>query len=56
MAEGIAVADEVLIPFRDRRAWQIALNLIAAILIAAVFLIVGVWKITDPAGAAARLA
>ncbi len=33
-----------------------ALSLLAAILISAVFLVAGLWKLTDPTGAAARLA
>lgn len=56
MADGIAVSSEVFLPFEDRRGWQVALNLTAAILISAVFLVAGLWKITDPTGAAVRLA
>lgn len=56
MADGVAVSDEVLVPFHDRRGWQVGLSQAAAILISAVFLVAGVWKITDPAGAAVRLA
>src|ERR1700685_1436987 len=56
MADGITVSDEVLIPFENRRTWQVALNRTAAILISIVFLTAGLWKITDPTGAAARLA
>lgn len=36
--------------------WRVALNWTAAILIAIVFLVAGLWKITDPVGAAVRLA
>ncbi|HTA46061.1 MAG TPA: DoxX family protein [Bryobacteraceae bacterium] len=56
MADGVALSDEVPLPFPSSRSWQIALNTIAAILISAVFLLAGLWKITDPTGAAARLA
>src|SRR5438309_9046040 len=37
-------------------AMRRALNWFAAILIAAVFLVAGLWKLTDPTGAAVRLA
>lgn len=40
----------------ERKSWQTALSWVAAILIAAVFLVAGLWKITDPTGAAVRLA
>lgn len=56
MADGVAVSDEVPLPFPNSRSWQTALNTTAAILISAVFLVAGLWKITDPNGAAARLA
>lgn len=56
MSDGLAVSNEAFIPFEDRRIWQVALNLIAAMLISFVFLAAGLWKITDPTGAAARLA
>ncbi len=56
MADGIAVSDEILIPFERLSGWQVALNRTAAILISAVFLAAGLWKITDPTGAAVRLA
>lgn len=39
-----------------RPSWQTALNWTAAILIAVVFLVAGIWKITDPVGAGVRLA
>ncbi len=38
------------------RGWQAWFNRTAAILMAAVFLVAGLWKVTDPAGAAVRLA
>lgn len=56
MADGIAVSDETLVPYERPRSWQLVLNRTAAILISAVFLVAGIWKITDPTGAAARLA
>ena len=36
--------------------WKATLNWIAAVLTAMVFIVSGLWKITDPIGAAARLA
>ncbi|MDP9054533.1 MAG: DoxX family protein [Acidobacteriota bacterium] len=39
-----------------RDVWRSALNWTAAVLIALVFLAAGLWKLTDPIGAAARLA
>lgn len=56
MADGIAATGDAQVPFDETAAWQGVLNWIAAILIAAVFLLAGLWKITDPMGAAARLA
>lgn len=40
----------------DRPAWKTAFNWFAAILVAFLFLVAGVWKVTDPTGAAVRLA
>ena len=40
----------------ERKTWQAAVNWISAILIAIVFLVAGIWKATDPVGAAVRLA
>lgn len=37
-------------------AWKSLLNWTAAILIAIIFLVAGLWKVTDPTGAAVRLA
>src|ERR1700749_773706 len=56
MAHGIAVSRDVFAPFDKRNGWKSAANWTAALLISAVFLLAGLWKITDPAGAAARLA
>src|SRR5574341_1204420 len=36
-------------------AWKSATGTVAAVLLAIIFLVAGVWKITDPIGAAARL-
>src|ERR1700722_20345217 len=38
------------------QGWRIGINWTAAILISMVFLVAGLWKLTDPTGAAARLA
>jgi uncharacterized membrane protein YphA (DoxX/SURF4 family) len=38
------------------QGWRIGINWTAAILISIVFLVAGLWKLTDPTGAAARLA
>jgi uncharacterized membrane protein YphA (DoxX/SURF4 family) len=44
------------IPVQRTAGWQTALNWTAAILISLVFLVAGIWKLTDPTGAGARLA
>jgi uncharacterized membrane protein YphA (DoxX/SURF4 family) len=56
MSQGIAVPSETLLPLEERRGWRSGFNWTAAILISAVFLVAGVWKVTDPIGAAVRLA
>jgi len=66
MADGVAASGESRISLennsRENKSSENAarrqsvLNGIAAILISAVFLVAGLWKITDPIGAAARLA
>jgi len=56
MSQGIAVSSEALLPLQTRRGWRTGLNWTAAILISLVFLVAGLWKLTDPIGAAARLA
>src|SRR5580692_11108265 len=38
------------------QGWRIGINWTAAVLISIVFLVAGLWKLTDPTGAAARLA
>jgi uncharacterized membrane protein YphA (DoxX/SURF4 family) len=40
----------------EQHEWRTVLSWTAAVLISAVFLIAGLWKVTDPAGAAVRLA
>jgi uncharacterized membrane protein YphA (DoxX/SURF4 family) len=42
--------------YERRQGWQSGLNWLAAILMSIVFLVAGLWKVTDPIGAAARLA
>jgi uncharacterized membrane protein YphA (DoxX/SURF4 family) len=56
MAQGIAATSGTAWPREDARGWKTTLNWVAAILIALVFLVSGIWKLTDPIGAAARLA
>lgn len=60
MADGEAALGEptnfpVALP-REQPAWQVAVNWTCAILIAIVFLVAGLWKASDPTGAAVRLA
>ncbi len=50
------MASETLSAEGERKSWQVALNWISAILIAIIFLVAGIWKATDPVGAAVRLA
>jgi len=56
MSEGIAVPNQAFVYFEDRNKWRAAINWAAAILISAVFLVAGLWKVTDPMAAAVRLA
>jgi hypothetical protein len=59
MTDGLAVsgdADAGFAPLEEQHPWLSGLNWTAAILISAVFLLAGLWKITDPIAAAARLA
>lgn len=55
MPEGEAATGEPII-LTEQRSWQVVLNWICAILISVVFLAAGLWKASDPAGAAVRLA
>jgi uncharacterized membrane protein YphA (DoxX/SURF4 family) len=56
MSQGIAVPSEAFLPAERSQGWRSALNWTSAILISLVFLVAGLWKLTDPIGAAARLA
>jgi uncharacterized membrane protein len=56
MSDGIALSGETFVPLEEQRGWLSGLNWTAAILISAVFLLAGLWKITDPIGAGVRLA
>jgi uncharacterized membrane protein YphA (DoxX/SURF4 family) len=56
MSQSVAVPGEILLPLEEQRGWRAGINWTAAILISAVFLIAGLWKVTDPTGAAVRLA
>jgi uncharacterized membrane protein YphA (DoxX/SURF4 family) len=60
MSQGFAVPSPVqgdaLLPLQEKRGWRIGINWTAAILISIVFLVAGLWKLTDPTGAGARLA
>lgn len=55
MNDSMAQREESL-PSLDLPPWKSALNWIAAILTSLVFIVAGLWKITDPISAAARLA
>src|SRR5205823_493758 len=56
MSEMPAVPFEPMARLAEQQGWRVVLNWTAAILIAAVFLVAGLWKVTDPSGAAVRLA
>jgi hypothetical protein len=56
MSQGIALPSEALLPLEKQRGWRTGINWTAAILISIVFLVAGLWKVTDPIGAAVRLA
>jgi uncharacterized membrane protein YphA (DoxX/SURF4 family) len=56
MSQGIAVPSAALLPLQTQRGWRTGINWTAAILISIVFLVAGLWKLTDPIGAAVRLA
>ncbi len=56
MPDGLAVSNEAFASLEEKHGWRTRLNWTAAILIAAVFLVAGLWKLTDPVGAAVRLA
>jgi uncharacterized membrane protein YphA (DoxX/SURF4 family) len=56
MADGIAVSNDLPVSLEEQRTWHVVFNRTAAILISIVFLVAGLWKITDPTGAGVRLA
>src|SRR5580698_5174073 len=56
MSQGIAVPTEAALPSEMQGGWRAGINWTAAILISIVFLVAGLWKLTDPLGAAVRLA
>jgi uncharacterized membrane protein YphA (DoxX/SURF4 family) len=55
MSEASAIASESFSEPVPERAWQAYLSWTAAILTAILFLSAGLWKITDPTGAAVRI-
>ena len=56
MSDGFALPGGTFVPLEEQRGWLSGLNWTAAVLISAAFLLAGLWKITDPVGAGARLA
>jgi len=56
MSQGFALPNEAFLPLEQRHGWRAGINWTAAILISIVFLVAGLWKLTDPIGAAVRLA
>jgi uncharacterized membrane protein YphA (DoxX/SURF4 family) len=57
MSDGIALAGEDFPPLTlEKPSWQTWVSWTSAILMAIVFLAAGLWKITDPIGAAVKLA
>lgn len=56
MAQEAAPLNEAFVPFEEKKSWRTGANWAAAILISLVFLVAGLWKVTDPIGAAVRLA
>jgi uncharacterized membrane protein YphA (DoxX/SURF4 family) len=55
MSQGIAVPSDASLQI-ETSGWRVGITWTAAILISIVFLVAGLWKLTDPMGAAARLA
>jgi uncharacterized membrane protein YphA (DoxX/SURF4 family) len=53
---GIAVPSDAFHTLEKQYGWRAGITWTAAILISIVFLVAGLWKLTDPIGAAARLA
>src|SRR5436305_2262643 len=56
MSETAAVPGAAFARLEEQRDWRAGLNWLAAILISLIFFVAGLWKVTDPAGAAVRLA
>jgi uncharacterized membrane protein YphA (DoxX/SURF4 family) len=56
MSQGFAVPSGMILPLEEQHGWRARINWTMAILISAVFLVAGLWKVTDPTGAAVRLA
>jgi uncharacterized membrane protein YphA (DoxX/SURF4 family) len=55
MNDSMAQRDPALMPL-ELHSWKTAVNWLAAISISLIFLVAGIWKVTDPTGAAVRLA
>jgi uncharacterized membrane protein YphA (DoxX/SURF4 family) len=55
MSQGIAVPTDASLRI-EKSGWRAGITWTAAILISIVFLVAGLWKLTDPMGAAVRLA
>src|ERR1700689_4320187 len=53
---GIAVPIDPSLKLEKKYGWRAGITWTAAILISIVFLVAGLWKLTDPIGAAVRLA
>jgi uncharacterized membrane protein YphA (DoxX/SURF4 family) len=56
MPQGIAVPSDASLRIEKQPGWRAGITWTAAILISIVFLVAGLWKLTDPIGAAVRLA
>ena len=56
MSEDAALPAHTPVSLDVPQGWRVALNWTAAILISIVFLVAGLWKASDPIGAAVRLA
>jgi uncharacterized membrane protein YphA (DoxX/SURF4 family) len=56
MPQGIAVPSDASLRIEKQHGWRAGITWTAAILISIVFLVAGLWKLTDPIGAAVRLA
>src|SRR6185295_4140250 len=55
MNDSMAQRDPALMPL-ELHSWKTAVNWLAAISVSLIFLVAGIWKVTDPTGAAVRLA